>query len=229
MNDRFYKYLISAVLAAIAAVVVMGLAGSEAPSPVPQRLNVTPPSVRVQYVEKEKVVEVKREITAETIQDGLRDLGVLVTGEYYFTEVADYSSKLSFKLWNSQVKVPGSESSFLISYDGVVTAGIDFGAVTVTRDEEVGRITVGIPRAAIQNIDIDPGSFQLRSETQSILNPVSVEDYNSSLIELENTAREKALERGLLERADENARAIIGNFILGITEADPVSVTYITI
>ena len=228
-NDRIYRVLIPAVLIAIAAVILLGTVGHRKTPEVPQRVSVTPPSVKVEYVEKEKVVEVTKEVSAQTIQDGLRDMGVLITREYYFTEVADYSSNLSFRLWKSEVVLPGSESSFLVSYDGIVSAGIDFGAVTVTRDEETGQITVGIPKAVIRSIDIDPDSFQLHSETQSILNPVSVEDYNSSLLELEKTARENALSRGLLERADENARTIIGNFILGITQTDPVNVTYITI
>ena len=214
-KTKLYFTVIILVAAAILAVVGFGIrnivaaektqAPGGGPSPTPQ--------VVVQEVEKirevEKLVEVEKEISAEILQDGLKDMGFLVTEEYYFTEVASYSSiKTLFSL-----ELPFSESSYLVSYDGIITAGIDFTGVRVVKDEEQKRITVFLPQPQIQTVSIDPESFVLHHEKQSILNPTSVADYNDSLIELERSALDKALERGLLDQAGEHARLVVQNFV----------------
>ena len=163
--------------------------------------------------EVEKIVTVEKEITADVIQDGLNDVGVLVTEEYYFTEVVGFSSiKKLFK----KLELGITESSYLASYDGVVTAGIDFTKITVSKDSELHTVEVRLPKAEILNVDIDPESFELYSEKTGLGNPISAEDFNSSLVELENTASEKAIERGILDRADQNAKTVVKNFIAGL-------------
>ena len=124
--------------------------------------------------EVEKIVTVEKEITADVIQDGLNDVGVLVTEEYYFTEVVGFSSiKKLFK----KLELGITESSYLASYDGVVTAGIDFTKITVSKDSELHTVEVRLPKAEILNVDIDPESFELYSEKTGLGNPISAEDF----------------------------------------------------
>jgi len=173
---------------------------------------VTPrPSAEVVVREKEveKIVTVEKEITAEIVRDSLREAGVLITEEYYFTEVVSYSSIK--KLWNIDLGI--TESSYLASYDGVVTAGVDLTKAQVEKDEAEKRVTITLPAAAIENIDIDPESFVLYSEKAGLGNRLSAADFNNSLVELEQTARDKAVERGVLERAEKNARTLIGGLV----------------
>ena len=165
--------------------------------------------------EVEKIVKVEKEITADIIQDGLNDIGVLVTEEYYFTEVVSFSSIK--KLFN-KLELGITESSYLASYDGVVTAGIDFSKITVSKDDELHLVEVRLPKAEILNVDIDPESFELYSEKTGLGNTISVTDYNNSLVELESTASEKAVARGILTRADQNAKTVIVNFIAGLVD-----------
>ena len=165
-------------------------------------------------MEVEKIVEVEKEITAATIRDGLRDMGFLVTEEYFFTQVVGFSSVK--KLFSLELGI--TESRYLVSYDGVVTAGIDFSGITVEKDEAGGVIRVGVPRASIRSVDIDPNSFELYTEKEGLGNPISVADYNQSLIELEKNAEARALDRGILDRADENAVRVIENFIRSLMD-----------
>ena len=122
-KNWLYIILIILVAALSTALVIRYYAGRAEKKTVP---SVTPrptPEVIVHETQVEKIVEVEKEITAEMIEDGLRDIGVLVTQEYYFTDVISFSSvKKLFRL-----EVGFTESSYLASYDGVVTAGIDFG------------------------------------------------------------------------------------------------------
>lgn len=186
---------------------------------------VTPrPSAEVVVREKEveKIVTVEKEITAEMVQESLHDAGVLITEEYYFTEVVSYSSIK--KLWNIDLGI--TESSYLASYDGVVTAGVDLTKATVEKDEDEKLVTVTLPASAIQNVDIDPESFVLYSEKAGLGNRLSVEDFNNSLVELEQTAREKAVERGVLERADKNARTLVDGIIATLVDTEEYRVAF---
>jgi len=161
-----------------------------------------------------QIIEVEREISVESLEEGIRDIGTLVTQEYLFTDAVSQSKvKTLFSL-----TLGFTESSYLATYDGVVTAGIDFGSISVDLDREVRAVTVRMPKAAIQNVDIDPASFVLYSEKNGIGNPLSVSDFNGSLVELEEKARERAIERGILKQADENARRVVETFIGGVLD-----------
>ena len=216
--------LIGLVLLAIILVLCMGIpyarAGSAADSvpPAPERSEPTP---RVKTVER--IVEVEREVTAEVIRDGLNDMGLLTTEEYYFTELVSFSSiKTLFRL-----ELPITKSAFLASYDGVIAAGIDFSKITVEKDEAAREIVVRIPLPEILSVDIDPESFALYSEKEGLGNPISITDYNNALIELESSAAQKAIDRGVLERAAENAQALIKTFILSLVDAGDYTLRFL--
>lgn len=210
--------LLCAIIILATAIIIVAVIGSsrsrEAKTPLvapPAEAARVEPTPRVREVEK--IVEIEKEITAEVIQDGLNDMGVLLTEEYYFTEVVKFSSiKTLFKV----IELGITESSYLASYDGVITAGIDFSGIRVEKDEAEKRITVYIPLPEIRSVDIDPNSFELYSEKEGLGNPISIADYNQSLVELEERAAQKAVDRGLLERAAENAQTVIKNFILSL-------------
>ena len=211
-----YAALIAVVLI-LAAGLIFWRVGKRAPEPIPTVTPLPTPEVVIQEkeVEVEKIVEVEKEITAATIQDGLRDMGVLVTEEYYFTQVISYSSNL--KLFNF-LELGVTESRYLVSYDGVVTAGIDFAAVQVEKDPDRQIVTVTLPKASILNVDIDTESFELYTEKEGWGNPISVADYNQSLVELEKNASERATQRGVLDRAEENAVRVVDNFVKSLMD-----------
>lgn len=173
--------------------------------------------------ERVKIIEIEREISSETIQDGLREMGRLITGEYYFTEVITVSS--AKHLFNTGIKLPFTQSSSIFSYDGTVTAGINFAAISVTKEPEKDLITVILPRAEIFSVTVDNESFVLYEERTGIGNPFSVADYNDALIQLKKNAGEKAVEKGLLKRADDTAAELISNFVRGIMGENDYTLT----
>lgn len=217
MEDSKEKRLLICLVAVAAAgiLALIGMIWETAASrqtlvPEPLAEAVPPETVVVEVtVPVTQIVEMEKVITAEILQDGLNDMGVLLTGEYYFTDVINHSKVATLRGW----EIPMTESSFVISYDGLVEAGLDFSRLTVEKDEEAMVVTVGIPRSYIHNVTIDETSFRLISEQISVFNPNSAADFNAGLTELILTARQKAVEKGLLELADRNARNLIGQFI----------------
>jgi len=184
--------------------------------------NTNKPSVRVveKVVEKEveKFVEVEKKVSSEMIKEGLKDMGELITAEYYFTQVEDYTSVKKF------FKIISSESNVVFSYDGVVTAGIDCSQIEINKNDETKQIKVILPKSDICQIDIDFDSFKLYSEKEAVWNQMKFSDYNLSMVEFENEAKNKALEKGILERADERAESLVVNFIRGIIDDNEYSI-----
>ena len=213
------------VIAALTVTLVALHAKNNPPQPLPTATPRPTPRVVVEEKVVETIVEVEHQVTAEELSAGLNDMGRLITAEYYFTAVASASTQLAPILG---IKLGFTESSFLASYDGVITAGIDFSLIRVEKDEERGRVTVTMPPAAILNVDIDPDSFQLYSETTSIFTDITAEDYNNAVLELEATEREKALARGILENADENARKLVRSFIESLLDPAEYAVEFVT-
>ena len=170
--------------------------------------------------EKEKKDKVVISVSTDTIQDGLANMGVLITQEYYFTQVEKYTKEKTF------LKFITSSSEFMYSYDGAVLAGIDFGGIRIKTDEDRKIITVDMPDSEIQTVTIDKDTFKIYSEKDSLWNPLKLEDYNISLVEFENAAKEKAVASGILERSDEQARNLVREFIASLPNTGEYTISF---
>lgn len=175
-------------------------------------------------VEREKIVEVpvetKTVITGEIMQEKLRDIGELVTEEYTYTEVGTYDSSKSVQLFGYGVDIPLTQSKFIYSYDGTIKAGIDFTRITVEKNEETRQVTVTLPKAVILSSELDEDSFELYDERNNIFNPFSVSDVNATNRTLKTSAEQKAVAKGLLTRADANAKALVLGFLKSTYDLD---------
>ena len=170
--------------------------------------------------EKEKKDKVVISVSTDTIQDGLANMGVLITQEYYFTQVEKYTKEKTF------LKFITSSSEFMYSYDGAVMAGIDFEKIEIKTDEDRKIITVDMPDSEIQAVTIDKNTFKIYSEKDSLWNPLKLEDYNISLVEFENAAKEKAIASGILGRSDEQARNLVREFISSLPNTGEYTISF---
>lgn len=162
------------------------------------------------------ITETTVSLTGDTIRDGLNDIGELATEEYYFTRVETYDSSKNIKGF----KVPFTTSRFVYSYDGMVKAGIDFTAIEVEKDDLKKTITVKLPASQILDCSIDPDTFEVYDEKNSVFNPIHISDYNDSLDEMLEAAKADAIEKGVLERADSNAELLIKNMVKSAYDVD---------
>lgn len=171
----------------------------------------------------DNVANVKETVTVNTevIADGLREMGILITEEYYFTQVEEYTSTMKWAVFES-------EASFTYSYDGVVTAGIDCNNIDIQKNEENKVITIVIPAADILSVNIDYDSFQIYEEKNGLWNKVNLTSFNDSIKEFEDSAKKKALEKDIISKADEGARKMIESFVNSVIDSDEYSVEYVT-
>ena len=170
--------------------------------------------------EKEKKDKVVISVSTDTIQDGLANMGVLITQEYYFTQVEKYTKEKTF------LKFITSSSEFMYSYDGAVMAGIDFEKIEIKTYEDRKIITVDMPDSEIQAVTIDKNTFKIYSEKDSLWNPLKLEDYNISLVEFEDAAKEKAIASGILGRSDEQARNLVREFISSLPNTGEYTISF---
>lgn len=221
---------IGVLVLAILGVLLWALIGADKPAPAPESTSIPEPEVVIQEKIVEKIVEVERTVTASMLQEELCSVGQLITQEYYFTEVISYSTMLSLnldlKFFQINEPLPVTESSFLASFDGVVTAGIDFTAVALEKDDEAHVVTVQLPPAQIFHVDVDPDSFQLYDEKKGLGTRIGVEDYNNALAQLEDTAADKAVARGILDKAQQNAEALVRNLITSTLAEEDYTVVF---
>ena len=213
---------IAAVTIAIAVIVIIGVSSAAGETNEP-RTGVSSSAGQTEE-KKNKIIDVRREILVSTLEDGVRDMGVLITQEYYFTDAVTQSKVKT--LFN--IPLGFTETNYIATYDGVVTAGIDFSGVSVELEDDGSTLTVRMPKAEIRNVDIDPNSFVLYSEKNGFGNPMSVSDFNGSIVDLENKARDAALSRGILDQADESAKLIVENFIGGFVSLSKYRIVWET-
>ncbi|WP_034446256.1 DUF4230 domain-containing protein [Butyrivibrio sp. AE2032] len=198
-KNTFYLIVIgAAVLAMLVLCIMYSVKEKSAPTGDSASVSASTPT------KKEKVLVT---VSVDTVEDGLRNMGTLITQEYYFTQVEKYTKD------KKVLGVFNSSSELAYSYEGSVTAGIDFEKIELEKDDETKTITVVIPPSEIQNVNIDKSSFKVFSEKDSLWNPMNMEDYNDSLKNFEEAAKQKALDSGILERSDEQAQLLINGFI----------------
>lgn len=87
-------------------------------------------------------------------------------------------------------------------------AGIkDLTKAKVTQNEK--NVVVKLPEVEITSAEIDNDSFKLLDESNNIFNPISVNDLNDAQKELKKEMKERAIEKGVLDLAKNNAEELI--------------------
>ena len=160
-------------------------------------------------------------LSGETIQSGIRDIGKLCTAEYSFTHVETFESQIDL----FGLKIPGTKSSYVYSYDGTILAGVDFTKITVEKDDDKKTIQINFPKAEIISTEIDQDSFTLYGEKKGLFNPFEVEDFALSQSDMIRIEESRALDNGILNRAEENAEQIVSNFLTGMFDLERYDIT----
>ena len=178
--------------------------------------------------ENDGIIQDDIAVLNETISSGLKEMGELITAEYYFSssetvqdvKVLDLSSLgIDFK-----TNIPLTSNSFTYSYDGEIMAGIDFKGIEVNVDKENNVIKIKLPEAKIISSSVDPDSYQFYEIKNNILNPISPENYAVSYADLIHSEEEKAIDKGLLNKATNNAETIVSNFVKSYVEGYKIEI-----
>lgn len=153
--------------------------------------------------------EPKAVITGEIVHEQLISASKLVTMEYYYTDVGSYENHSDFHGF----KIPFTTKSFIVSYDGVMMAGVDLSQAQVDVDEENKTVTITLPDSGIISSEIDNDSLVVFDETNNIFNQIKIEDYRGFAQERREIVMQKAIDRGLLQAADKKAEETVRSLL----------------
>lgn len=156
-----------------------------------------------------KVQNEKKKPTVDTVAlaEDLVSIAELATTEYTYSNTVKYDSHLDFYGY----RIPFTTNSFVISYDGVVKAGVDLSKAQINLEGEM--ITITLPDARIISHEIDYDSIKAMDESYSFFNKITITDYSSFTRDQNSVMEKKALDSGLLEKAKENAVTVVESFV----------------
>lgn len=142
-------------------------------------------------------------VTSDLISEQLQAVQELVTVEYHYTNMGKFENQKDFYGW----QVPFTTKSFIVSYDGLIKAGVSLDAVSV--EVSGSTVTVSLPTSAILSHEIDESSIEVFDESHNIFNPIKIEDYTGFTAQEKHKIEQKAIEKGLLTAADEKAQEAV--------------------
>lgn len=154
-------------------------------------------------VEAATLIQEKEVITEDVLHQQLEAIGELGTVKYYYTNMGKYEKNLSVSGQN----IPFTKTSFIISYDGTIKAGIDLKEIGFALRDKV--IVVTIPEAKLLSHEVDQDSLQVFDEKNSIFNGLTTEDVTGFEGEQKKTMESRALAAGILEEARANAQGAL--------------------
>ena len=144
-------------------------------------------------------------ITSDLLGQQLQTVQELVSVEYHYTNMGKFENQVDFYGW----KVPFTTKRFLVSYDGLVKAGVDLSGATVEVDEVQKSVTITLPESRILSHEIPEDSIQVFDETRNIFNPITIEDYTGFTRDQKAEVEQRAIDEGLLTGASEKAREAV--------------------
>lgn len=147
------------------------------------------------------------ELSAVVLQSQLTGVSELASVTYTYTNMAQFENSSDFY----GVKMPFTTKRFILTYDGVIKAGVDLSEANVKVSGT--EVTVRLGEAKILSHEIDENSVEVFDEKSSIFNPFTVEDFSSFQADQEAAMEQRALDRGLLTeartRAEDSVRLLL--------------------
>ena len=139
-------------------------------------------------------------LDAVVLENQLSGISELASVTYSYTNMAQFKNSSEFY----GMTVPFTTKSFILTYDGVIKAGVDLTGAEVRVSGTT--VTVTLPKAEILSHEIDSDSVEIFDERTSIFNPFTVEDMTAFQADQKREMEARALDRGLLDQAAEKAR-----------------------
>lgn len=159
--------------------------------------------------------EISTEIDMQIVLKDIQAIGELATVEYLYTDAGKFSDPKQLFGWN----IPLTTKSFVMRWDGSIKAGIRrVEDIRVEADAASKTLIIYLPEAEILSHTVDKESIEVLDESNGLFNPISVSDVSKFQKESETATEQRALDNGILEKAQENAETLIKN----ILNANPI-------
>lgn len=170
---------------------------------------------------RKKFIGLSKEERVDNVKASIEDIGDLVTVEYNYTDVLTYKDILTLM----DMKIPFTDKSYIIKYNGYIKAGIDLSKALVKSIGETS-VELDVPKATVTDSVLDEKSMLILDQKNNIFNPLNLGDYQETLKKELNARELKAKKDGILERAQDNADVILRKLLTGLGFKD-IKINYI--
>lgn len=171
------------------------------------------------FIAKNIFVGSENKPSGQTIKHTLENISILNAAEYHYTHVEPYDSGNRKIFWNT-FEVPLTNSEGVYSYQGTITAGIDFSQIEVSCDDNSNSIVIIMPEAKITGSELDHSSLRSYYEKNNLFNPMNVISFSGMIDKIKKEEEKTAQESGLLTCAENNAKKLIEAFIRSTYDID---------
>lgn len=159
-------------------------------------------------------------ITADSIGASFNAVAELAVEEYVYSNVGSFDKE---GLVLRGFEVPFTGRNFLVSYDGVVRAGVKHAdAITAKVDNAAQQLQLTVPQVEVLSSTIDAESVVVHDQSMNPLNQVRVEDVTEFIAEQERSAKEQAVEQGLLDRASDRVEDLLESHARALIAGTPL-------
>lgn len=139
------------------------------------------------------------QLDAVVLETRLNEISELASVSWSYTNMAMFESSNEFY----GMTLPFTTKKFILTYDGEIKAGVDLQQAAVSVSGTA--VTVRLPESQILSHEIDESSVEVFDEKTSIFNPFTVEDFTAFQADQKTAMEEKAVAKGLLTEAAEQA------------------------
>lgn len=155
--------------------------------------------------------EASKEVDIRVISAEIQEIGELATVEYLYTDAGKFEDPA--KLFGKEIPFSFTTKSFIAKWDGVIKAGIEIGQIKLEKDDTLKEIVVYMPKAQILSHEIDDTSIETLDEKNGLFNPIKIEDIREFDTVGKEEMEKRAIENGLLIKAQNNAEVIIERLV----------------
>ena len=169
--------------------------------------------VKEEFFTKEKTTEI-----------GFKDMSELITQSAYCTEIIDINNPRQYL----GIDIPFTNTHFIFSYDIKIDAGLDFSQIECNNiNHDTKTIDVHMPDVEILGNNIDTDSLEIYLEDESIFNRFDLSENNEAMKLMQENAEKDAIDNGLLENAEANAKILIENFIHNMNDYKDYTINFV--
>ena len=164
------------------------------------------------FAQKEEVVLTE----PKHIDFTLEPIAELALEEYNYTGVGFHSEQR--QVFNRNVPFTGNEAIY--TFEGRVKAGVkDATEIKVTRQDAEMKFVVTAPEVEIVESHIDSGDIEVLRQSNNPINPVDIQGAFGSVAAEQDKAIDKAIDAGILERAQEELEKHLNVYVKSVVNA----------
>lgn len=132
----------------------------------------------------------------------------LSTTTYRYSNIISFKENKKFQ----DIKIPFTQKSFLIKYEGIIKAGIDIKKIKIIKNNKQS-IRIRLNKSKITQHFIDEKKIYVYDEKTSLFNKLMIKDVLNEISNEKEQVEKNLIEEGFLEEANKNAKIFLESFL----------------